>query len=112
VPSIPDYITISRRINRLDIRIDQRVGNDIVIALDCTGIKVSNRGEWMRHKWNVKRGYLKIHLAVDIRKKKVVSLEVTSEDVHDGRMLKKLVEHASENNDIIRVLADGAYDNR
>jgi hypothetical protein len=25
-----------------------------VIALDSTGIKVSNRGEWIRHKWNVR----------------------------------------------------------
>ena len=51
-------------------------------------------------------------MAVDIRKKKVVSLEVTSEEVHDGRVLKKLVRGASENNDIGRVLADGAYDSK
>jgi hypothetical protein len=25
------------------------LGNDIVIALDSTGIKVANRGEWMQH---------------------------------------------------------------
>ncbi len=31
--------------------------NDIVIALDSTGIEVANRGEWFRHKWNVGRGY-------------------------------------------------------
>ncbi|AFU57818.1 putative transposase [Candidatus Nitrososphaera gargensis Ga9.2] len=64
----------------------------------------------MRHKWHVRRGYLKkIHMAVDIRKKKVVSLVVTSEDVHDSsRVLKKLVDHASENNDNVScALADG-----
>lgn len=108
VPSIPDYSTISRRVNKLDIKVNEKVGNDIVIALDSTGIKVSNRGEWLRHKWHVHRGYLKIHVAVDIRKKKVVSLEVTSEEVSDGKMLKKLVKEASENNDVSRVLADGA----
>jgi hypothetical protein len=32
-----------------------------------------------------------IHVAVDIKKKKIVSLEVTSEEVHDGTLLKKLV---------------------
>ena len=112
VPSIPDYSTISRRVNKLDIKVNERVGNDIVIALDSTGIKVSNRGEWLRHKWHVHRGYLKIHVAVDIRKKKVVSLEVTSEEVPDGKVLKKLVKEASENNDIARVLADGAYDSK
>jgi len=112
VPSIPDYSTISRRVNDLDIRINERLGSDIVIALDSTGIKVANRGEWMRHKWHVKRGYLKIHVAVDIRKKKIVSMEVTSEEVHEGGMLKKLVDRASENNNVKKVLADAAYDSK
>jgi hypothetical protein len=73
---------------------------------------VANRGEWIRHKWNVRRGYLKIHVAVDIRKKKIVSMEVSSEEVHDGKVLKKLVEDASESNALKRVLADGMYDSR
>ena len=57
----------------------------------------------MRHKWHVKRGYLKIHVAVDIKKKKIVSLEVTSEEVHDSKMLKKMVDNASKNNVVKRV---------
>ena len=50
-------------------------------------------------KWNGRKGYLKIHVvAVDIKKKKIVSLDVTSEEVHeDGTMLKRLVDNASEN---------------
>jgi hypothetical protein len=64
----------------------------------------------MGHKWHVKRGYLKIHVAVDIKKKKIVSLEVTSEEVHDSKMLKKMVDNASKNNVVKRVLADGTYD--
>ena len=39
--------------------------DNFIIAIDSTtGVKVTNRGEWIRHKWNVKRGYLKIHVAV------------------------------------------------
>jgi hypothetical protein len=53
VPAITDYSTLCRRINSLDIRVDKNVGNDIVIAMDDSGIKVANRGEWMRHKWHV-----------------------------------------------------------
>ena len=111
VPFIPHYSTISRRINRLEIKINEKIGDDIVIALDSTGIKVANRGEWMRHKWHVRKGYLKIHVSVDIKKKRILSLEVTSEEVHDGKMLKKLVDNASKNNNVKRVLADGMYDN-
>ena len=104
IPSIPDYSNISRRINRLNIKInddddDDDVNNSslqhddyFIIAIDSTGIKVSNRGEWIRHKWNVKRGYLKIHVAVDIKKKRILSLIVTSEQVHDGKVLPVLID--------------------
>ncbi len=88
----------------------EKVGNDIVIAIDSTGIKVSNRGEWIRHKWHIRKGYLKIHVAVDIKKKKILSLETTSEEVHDGRVLKNLVDHTLEKNTVKRVLGDGTYD--
>jgi hypothetical protein len=33
-PSIPDYSTINRRVNRLDIKINERIGNDVIIVLD------------------------------------------------------------------------------
>ena len=85
VPSIPDYSTINRRINRLDIPIKDADGKNtefedeyIVIAIDSTGIKVTNRGQWMRReKWNVrKKGYLKIHIAtVNVKSKKILSIE-------------------------------------
>ena len=113
VPSVPDYSTVNRRINKLDIKISERIGNDIVIALHSTGIKITNRGEWLPHKWNVRKGYLKIHVAVDIKEKKIVSLEVTSEEIHDdGSRLKNLVDNALENNTLKTVIADGVYDSK
>ena len=40
-------------------------------------------------------------------------MEVTKEDVYDGKMLKKVVDNVvSENNDVKKVLADGAYDSK
>jgi hypothetical protein len=45
------------------------------------------------------------------RGKRILSLKVTSEEVHhDGRMLTKLVDNASENNRVKGILADGMYD--
>ena len=66
--------------------------NNYIVAIDSTGIKVSNRGDWIRHKWHIRKGYLKIHVAVDIRKKKILSLKVTSEEVHDGKVPSELVD--------------------
>ena len=38
-------------------------------------------------------------------------MEVTSEEVHDGRILKKLVDNASSRGNIVEgILADGMYD--
>ena len=118
LPSIPDYSDISRRINKLDIKIsdDNKFNlfdDNFVIAIDSTGIKVTNRGEWIRHKWNVKRGYLKIHVAVDIKKKRILSLIVTSEQVHDSQILPELIENITikQNKEIDMTIADGAYDN-
>ena len=108
---VPDYSTIDRRVNRLDVKLDEEdYGDDLVLAVDGSGIKVSNRGDWIRHKWKVKRGYLKIHIAVDVKRKKILALKVTDERVGDGRMLQPLVEEASKKAKIAKTVADGAYD--
>lgn len=37
-PSIPYYSTLCRRVNKLDIKVNERIGNDIIIALDSTEV--------------------------------------------------------------------------
>jgi hypothetical protein len=53
----------------------------LIIAIDSTGIKVTNRGQWLRDKWNIRKGYLKIHVAVDVKSKKILSMKVTDEHI-------------------------------
>ena len=120
----PSYGHICKRINRLyiDIKRDKADDGDdyIIVSIDSTGIKVTNRGQWMSEKWNKqnKRGYLKIHVAVDIKTKEILALEVTDEKIHDGKILRKLVNHVLDSSNsrgpnkikIKSVLADGAYD--
>ena len=64
IPDHPSYGHICKRINKLNVYIDNsKIDDDIVIAVDNTDIKVTNRGQWMRDKWNIKKkGYLKIHM--------------------------------------------------
>jgi hypothetical protein len=92
----------------------------IIIAIDSTGIKVTNRGHlWMSEKWNkqTKRDYLKIHVAVDIKTKQVLALEVTDEKIHDGKMLRKPVNYVLDSSSsrepntikINSLLAGGPY---
>jgi len=111
----PDYSIINRRINALKISImAKRRRGKVTIAVDSTGIKVTNRGDWIRRKWNreKKKGYLKIHFAIDPKTKQVISMDVTKENVHDGTRLKKLVKKTSKNANIGKVIADGAYDSK
>ncbi|HVC26860.1 MAG TPA: IS5 family transposase [Nitrososphaerales archaeon] len=111
---VPDYTTMWWRISRVKIELDPDVNpeQDVTIAVDSTGIKVSNRGEWIRQKWAVKRGFIKVHLAVDVKTGKILSMEVTKEDVPDERMLVPLVEGAASRASVTRAIGDGAYDSR
>ena len=93
---VQDYTTMWWRVVRVKVQElnsevnPQKVEDVITIAVDSTGIKVTNRGEWIRDKWKKRRGFIKIHVAVNIKTKKIVSMEVTKEDVVDGKMLKPL----------------------
>lgn len=110
----PDYTSIWWRVSRMKVELDPSIkpDEDVTIAIDSSGIKVSNRGEWIRQKWKVRRGFIKIHLAVDVKTKQIISMEVTKEDVPDGRMLKPLVEKASSKAEVTKVIGDGAFDSR
>jgi hypothetical protein len=112
----PSYSQICRRTNKLDIDINSSIDDDdvVIIAADSTGIKVTNRGQWMQDKWKTgKKGYLKIHVAVNIKTKEILALEVTDEKVHDSKIMKNLVEGVLNNNHNIKIksfIGDGAYD--
>jgi DDE family transposase len=124
IREVPDYTILWwRRVVRIEIQEElnsevnpEKVEDLITIAVDSTGIKVTNREEWIRDKWKKKRrGFIKIHVAVNIKIKKLVSMEVTKEDVVDGKMLKPLTRQAvllitsssSSCTTINRVVGDG-----
>ena len=81
-----DYTNIWRRGTQLKLSLPDTISasdEPVLIAVDSTGIKVTNRGEWMREKWKVHRGWIKVHLAVDVKTKEIVAIEVTDERVSD-----------------------------
>ena len=57
-------------------------------------------------------GYLKIHIAVNVKRKKILALKVTNEKVGDERMLQPLVEEASRKAKVAKAIGDGAYDTK
>ena len=115
---------MQKRINKLDIKVEadnkskEFEDEYIIIAIDSTSIKVTNRGQWMRDKWNIKKKeYLKIHIAINIKTKKILAIEVTDEHVHDSKALPKSVNDVLKSDNITlitmgKLIADGAYDSK
>ena len=84
----PSHSQICGRINNLDIDINSSIDDNdndddvVIIAVDSIVIKVTNRGQRVQYKWKVKnkKCYLKIHVAVDVKTKQILTLEVTDEE--------------------------------
>ena len=90
----------------------------IVITIDITGIKVTNRGQWMQDKRNVKNSikkYLKIRIAFNVKTKKILSMKLTGEHVHVNKALPLLGNGVIKSDSMTtaaigKLFADGAYD--
>ena len=118
--AVPYYSQINRRFNKLAVKIQPKQTPDnkeLVIGFDGSGISVTNRGEWMRKvhrkgKIIECKGFLKIHVGVNIKTQEITAIEVTREDVGDNTMFKPLLIQTVENTGkkIKRALADGGYD--
>jgi hypothetical protein len=106
----PDYTTPFRRMQKLDWEIPQ-TDEPVVIAVDATGMKVTTRGEWLYKTWRGKeqKGWIKIHVAVDVETKKMLAFEISDSRCHDSTMFPNLLDGIPN---VKNVFGDGAYGNR
>lgn len=101
-----DYTTLWQRITNLELQ-TPIPDNDIVVAVDSTGLKVTNRGDWMREKHGIERkGWIKVHIAVDVETRRPITFEITDERVTDQEMVEPLLKDIR----LKDALMDGAYD--
>jgi IS5 family transposase len=109
-----DYSWIRRRIVLLGedfVGYNPRsIDGPVVIVLDSTGVKVFRSGSWLERRYSRRRGYLKIHLAIDARTGEIVCLERTTDRVHDSEVAKRMVDRSMKAGNVIKVIGDGAYD--
>jgi len=114
MPSLkkPDHSTIHRRMLGMDLNLGDSIRHrkGLIVSIDSSGLKVHNRGEWIRHKHKVRRGYLKIHFAVNTKTREIVELESTKEEVGDNRRFRPIVRKMLKKYRLKKVLADAAYD--
>ena len=113
-----DYSTLSKRTAKMKINLPETISEkeeNVIIAVDASGVKVTNRGEWIREKWRVHRGWIKAHIAVDVKTKEILAIEVTDETVSDNEKFDDLINQTEQNikdKKIERALADGSYDDK
>jgi hypothetical protein len=114
-----DYTTLWKRIRATEFELEQLEAIDesegVIVAIDATGMKVTNRGEWMREKWKKRRGWIKVHIIVDVNTKELLGIAITNEKVVDSKEFKNLIEKAEytlNGRKIALTLADGAHDNK
>ena len=109
---VPDFSTLSRRQEGLQVEIGYLPGTRLQLLVDSTGVKMLGEGEWKRrqHGADYRRQWLKVHLGIDAQTLEIRAIEVTDNSVGDAPVLPALLQQIPENEPIERVSADGAYD--
>ena len=78
------------------------------MVVDSTGVKVYGEGEWKtrQHGISKRRTWRKLHLGVDEATGEIVAAVVTTNDFHDGEVLRDLPNQIED--EIEQVTGDGA----
>ena len=132
IRGLSDYIKIEEihftQIRRRILKVKPSVGNlnldndnddndddnkPITLIVDASGLTITKKGDYIEQKWiRKKKEFIKLHIAVDAKSKKVVSFRVTKGNVHDSKKFSPMIKEVSEQYDIDKVYADKAHDNR
>lgn len=102
------YSQICRRFNKLEIDIEM-IEENIVVGIDGSGEKVSNRGEWVRHKHKIRRGWIKVVIMSTINGR-LVDIRVGNESLDERSSARGMIRNNHKR--IKKVIADGHHDCR
>jgi hypothetical protein len=113
--SIPDYSTLSRRQQTLQVKIPyQKSSGALHLLVDSTGIKMLGEGEWKtkKHGAEYRRQWRKVHLGIDAETLQIRAIEVTDNRQGDAQMLPSLLTQIPADEPIACVSGDGAFDTK
>lgn len=119
--SVPEYPIMSKRggdmkeqayRNGEKAKAIMQKGGGVHIAIDSTGIKIYGENEWKvkTHGQGKRRKWVKLHAVIDIESRQVLASSVSSNDVHDGEEVLKLVDQIRRSGiGVSELYGDGAY---
>jgi hypothetical protein len=110
------YVAIFHRIRCIPIsgmmdEINGAARDGMTVIIDSSGFKITQRGDWLSNKWGTKRkGWIKMHIAIDAERMNVVSLTITDQNTADIKEFRKLIYPVLGR--VSSLYGDGAYDSR
>lgn len=129
--NVPHFTTLCRRLNRMKLVPGKDPSTASVVdgsreiirlAIDGSGIVPSTRGDWIRHVWKVKRGFIRLSILVDVDTKMILAFSITDESVGESPRLPTLLDEALKKMGItgrtgttqvtVTLMGDKGYDSR
>lgn len=108
------YTQISRRYNKLNIDfkvLKEDLEDYLEVGVDGSGEKSTKRGGWMREKWKVKKGWIKVVIMGCKNKdgkKYVIDIQVGTETLNERKVARMMIKR--NHNNIGKFYADGLHD--
>jgi hypothetical protein len=100
------YCQICRRVNTLEVNFES-VEENLIVAIDGTGEKVSNRGDWIRHKWRVRRGWITV-VIMGTPDGRIIDIRVGPETLNERRAARGMLR--KNNKKVKKAILDGHHD--
>lgn len=113
--AVPDHTTLSRRANkrrwpRSRESRSAHIKGPVHVLIDSTGLKIYGAGQWLEQKHGAKsrRGWCKLHLALDADSGDIIAHVMMDQDTSDASQVEPLLDQIDA--PIRQFTADGAYD--
>lgn len=104
-----DHSTVIARLNQLNLKLDFDRSKSYRVAVDGTGNKLTNRGEYITKKWRVQRDWVKVSIVIDRFTQELLDVEVAlDKEASDSKLAKKHLENLKDIK-IEDFAGDGAY---
>lgn len=109
---VPDHTTLSKRGQRLKVKLSKKSTGSLNIVMDSTGLKVYGEGEWKvrKHGYSKHRTWRKLHLGGNPDNGEILAVMLTGNDISDDAVVKEMLTQIEQV--LHSCAADGAYDKR
>src|SRR3954452_36767 len=107
---VPDYSTLSRRAQSLELPAQSRTtGGPIHLLVDSSGLKLGGPGEWLveKHGTSKRRSWRKLNIGFDAVTGRIVASLLTDRDVDDASQVGPLLDQIADPVELF--LSDGGY---